>query len=281
MMNGTMRLQVNGIGLWADELPGWHVARPVLRGEAAPGAGARIPGSLLLPPAERRRAPATVALALAVAEQACTAAGLAPRDLPSVFCSTHGDLEVTDYLCRVLAESPAHLSPTRFHNSVHNAPSGYWTIGTGCMKPSTALSGWHCSFGAGLLEAATQAVSEATPVLYVAYDMAARGPLAAMATSEGLFGAALVLSPVVDANARRIDLSLIAALSQPDAPPPRNPMARGLPLLRSLACDPAAQVEFALSPTLGIRLAVHAASSAAPAFSLSIEGRRTDDDRSA
>lgn len=273
-----IELDVLGIGLWTDALPGWAQARPALRGEAPAvpaDAAARLPGSWLLPPAERRRAPVTVSLALAVAEEACANAGLAPEALASVFSSTHGDLEITDYLCRVLASAPANLSPTRFHNSVHNAPSGYWSIGTGCMQPSTALSAWHQSFGAGLLEAATQAVCEAAPVLFVAYDMPARGPLAAMARSEGLFGTALVLaqaSPAASASARRLDLSLRAPEAPLDAgfgagdQQPANPMARGLPLLRALARDPASQVEFALSPTLSIHVAVHAASSDAPAF---------------
>jgi Beta-ketoacyl synthase, N-terminal domain len=282
----VIELDVLGIGLWADGLPGWTRARPVLRGEApaspvAPAdSAARLPGSRLLPPAERRRAPVTVSLALAVAEEACANAGLAPDQLPSVFSSTHGDLEITDYLCRVLATAPANLSPTRFHNSVHNAPSGYWSIGTGSMLPSTALSAWHQSFAAGLLEAATQAMCEATPVLVVAYDMPARGPLAAMARSEGLFGAALVLAPAsasasaaasASGAARRLDLSLGAPQAPFEAGAeqgehcPVNPMARGLPLLRALARDPAARVEFALSPTLSIHVAVHAASSDAPA----------------
>jgi hypothetical protein len=39
-----------------------------------------------------------------------------------------------------------------------------------------------------------QAVSEQTPVLYVVYDIEARGPLASMAPSKGLLGGALVLN---------------------------------------------------------------------------------------
>ena len=68
------------------------------------------------------------------------------------------------------------MSPTKFHNSVHNAAAGYWTIGTGCMAPSNSLSGYECSFAAGLLEAAAQCAADRRPVLLVGFDVAARRP---------------------------------------------------------------------------------------------------------
>ena len=38
-----------------------------------------------------------------------------------MFTSTHGDLAITDYMCQTLATAPSEISPTKFHNSVHNA----------------------------------------------------------------------------------------------------------------------------------------------------------------
>ncbi len=59
---------VEGIGFWASRLPGWENARAILRGEAqAPATPQARPAPALLPPAERRRAPDTVALSLEVA----------------------------------------------------------------------------------------------------------------------------------------------------------------------------------------------------------------------
>ena len=52
--------------------------------------------------------------------------------------------------------SPHTISPTRFHNSVHNAAAGYWTIGAGCMQATTALSAYDATFAEGLLEALAQ-----------------------------------------------------------------------------------------------------------------------------
>ena len=127
------------------------------------------PQPMLLPPNERRRAPDTVALALAVAQAACTNAGRDPALLPTVFASTYGDMAITDYMCGTLARAPTMLSPTRFHNSVHNAAAGYWSIATGCRQPYCALGAGAYTFAAGLFAAALQACADETDVLLVAY----------------------------------------------------------------------------------------------------------------
>ncbi|MFM2287752.1 MAG: hypothetical protein RL684_895, partial [Pseudomonadota bacterium] len=185
-----------GIGLWSPRLPGWALACDVLHGRAAPPAApqARVAPALLAP-TERRRAPDTVAIALEAAARACEMAGVAPASIPSVFASTHGDLPISDYMCATLAGTPRLLSPTKFHNSVHNAAVGYWTIGTHCMQASTALTAWRNTFANGLLEAAVQAHADDTPVLLVAYDVTARGPMATVTHSDGLLAVALVLLP--------------------------------------------------------------------------------------
>ena len=175
---------VNGVALWAPRIPGWNLAAPVLRGEAAAAnQPAPRPVPEVLAPTERRRAPDTVAIALEVAARACESAGIDPRELASVFACTQGDLAISDYMSETLARTPTLISPTRFHNSVHNAAAGYWSIGTGCMQPYTALSAHGDTFGEGMLEALVQAQSTGRPTLLVAYDIEARGPLATMAHS--------------------------------------------------------------------------------------------------
>ncbi len=177
-------------------MPGWDIAAPVLRGEAdPPEQHAARPAPALLAPTERRRAPDTVAIALEVATRACERAGIDPKALPSVFASTHGDLAISDYMSDTLARTPNLVSPIRFHNSVHNAAAGYWSIGTGSMQPYTALAAWADTFGEGLLEALVQADSSGRPVLLVAYDIEARGPLASMQPSRGIVGVGLVVAP--------------------------------------------------------------------------------------
>jgi hypothetical protein len=188
-------LRVRGIGAWASGMPDWTSVRAVARGEARPTVeAARKPAPELLPPTERRRAPDSVLLALDAALAACRDADADPARLSSIFASTHGDLAITDAMCRTLADSPTDVSPTRFHNSVHNAASGYWTIGCGCRAGSTAISAYRATFAQGLIEAAMQIAAGEEAVLLVAYDATATGPLATMSPSTGLFGFALVLA---------------------------------------------------------------------------------------
>lgn len=193
MTPSVLSAGIAGIGFWTRGLPSWEAARSYLAdGRLAEAAPAR-PSPQLLAANERRRAPETVAVALEVALAACTAAGRDPATLPSVFASTQGDMDITDYMCATLADQPRTISPTRFHNSVHNAAAGYWTIGAGAMAPATALSAYDATFAQGLLEAMVQLASGSDAVLLVAYDGSAKGPLAQVSRSEGLLGGALLL----------------------------------------------------------------------------------------
>jgi hypothetical protein len=204
------------------------------------------PQPTLLAPNERRRAPDTVALALQVAQAACANAGRDPALLPAVFASTYGDLAITDYMCGTLAKAPTQLSPTRFHNSVHNAAAGYWSIATGCRQPYCALGAGAYTFAAGLFAAALQVCADETDVLLVAYDIDARGPLAQVTHSRGMLGVALVLGASHERNPSRLQLAVTAA-AQAGGAPAANAMAACLPLIAALE----SRVEAALSLPLG------------------------------
>ncbi|MET0582714.1 MAG: beta-ketoacyl synthase chain length factor [Pseudoxanthomonas sp.] len=184
---------IAGIGFWTRGLPSWAAARAYLTDGVLPADAPAKPAPQLLAPNERRRAPETVAVALEVALAACNAAGRDPATLPSVFASTHGDLAITDYMCETLASEPRTISPTRFHNSVHNAAAGYWTIGAGAMAPATAISAYDATFAQGLLEALAQLATGTEAVLLVGYDSTATGPLGHVSRSQGLLGGALLL----------------------------------------------------------------------------------------
>jgi hypothetical protein len=265
MNAATHVAHVDGVEFWSPRLPGWDIAAPVLSGASQPpGEAARRPTPSLLPPTERRRAPDTVAIAVEVCARACEAAAMAPAGLASVFATTHGELAITDYLCANLLESPLQTSPTRFHNSVHNASAGYWSIGTGCHAPYTTVSVAGFTFGAGLLEALTQLAARQEPVLFVAYDTQATGPLATLVSSSGLLGAALVLSPSRSATTvGELRWSVEASgRARPSEPLPRNAqlvagnaMAGCLPLFEALAgC--ARAVTLAAGPRLTVQLEI-------------------------
>ena len=251
---------VAGIGAWTRGAPDWPSLRALLRGEAGWREDAPAkPAAIVLPPGERRRAPESVLLAADIAGQASAAARHDAASLACVFASTHGELSITDYMCATLAGAPHELSPTKFHNSVHNAPAGYWTIATQCTAGSSAISGYHASFGAGLLEAAALAVADAAPVLFAAYDIGSSGPLAEVTRTTRAFGAALVLTPGGNALPR---LSFVLrADNGPVTPAPGclaelaqdNPLnAHALALLNALAGD--APVRLTLPAASGLML---------------------------
>lgn len=238
----TLHVHVEGVGLWSPALADFAALRALLAGTTPVPPPARPPAATL-PPNERRRAPESVLLAVEAAGQAVAMSGRDAATLACVFASSHGDQAITDYMCATLAQAPAELSPTRFHNSVHNAAVGYWTIANGCHAPSTAVCAQRASFGAGLLEAAGQALAGQRPVLLVCSDIGGSGPLAEITGCRQSFGCALVLAPQAGtATLARLELDLQPGAAT-DTPLPEplarwrdgNPSAAALPLLALLA----------------------------------------------
>src|SRR5690242_2228280 len=148
---------VRGVGLLGPGLTDWQSGAPVIAG-AAPyhPCPTVLPVPAALPAAERRRTGATVKLALGVAQQAVAGAAIDPERLAAVFASSGGDGLICHEICETLATEDRQISPTRFHNSVHNAAAGYWSIATGATAASSALCAYDASFAAGLLEALIQ-----------------------------------------------------------------------------------------------------------------------------
>jgi hypothetical protein len=235
---------IEGVGLWGPGLDGWPASRRVLAGldDYVP-APSRAPPSPLLPPNERRRAVETVKLALAAGAEAFTASGRDPGLTASIFASSGGDGGTIDEIMTVLASPNRELSPTRFHNSVHNAPSGYWGIAMKARAPSSSLCCHDGSFAAGLLEAVVQATTEDRPVALIAYDVCYPAPLSLVRPIGAAIAVALVLTPkLAGAAFAEIALRLEATgAATPVCPPAlealrRNtPAARALPLLAALA----------------------------------------------
>ncbi|HTV97409.1 MAG TPA: beta-ketoacyl synthase chain length factor [Steroidobacteraceae bacterium] len=234
---------VAGIGVLGPGLAGWAETRSVLRGERPYACAPTVlPAPTLLPAAERRRTGRVVKLALAVAAQATAHAAVEPAQLRSVFSASGGDGENCHELCQSLAAPAREVSPTRFSNSVHNAPAGYWSIATGATAPSTVLCAFDGSFCAGLLEAMVQVSVDEERILLVVYDAQYPEPMRAKRPVPDAFGAALVLTPARQPSSlARLRASIggesIERLAQPglEALRSANPAARALPLLRRLA----------------------------------------------
>lgn len=262
-MSAALTVWVKGIGIWAPGASDWSAFRAIVAGDAKPGDTVR-PVADVLPANERRRAPESVLLAASASGQAISMSGADAATLPCVFASAHGDQAITDYMCQTLATAPAELSPTKFHNSVHNAPAGYWTIATHCHASSSAVSGGETSFGAGLLEAATLAVADDRDVLLASYDIAGSGPLGEMTGSTGAFAAALVLSPHAGNSMIRLDITPAPGNSGAgvtgdawlDGIAASNPSAHALPLMHALAAAKSTALRVAAAHELDLHVDV-------------------------
>ena len=238
---------VEGIGLLGPGLAGWAQGRRCLDGSLAyQSARCVLPLPMALPSAERRRAGAVVKVSLAVGQEAVEASGLQAKDLPSVFSSSSGDAVNCHEICTALASGDRLISPTRFHNSVHNASSGYWSISSGAMASSSVLCTFDAGFAAGLLEAMTQCVVDDSAVLLVVYDTEYPEPLYSKRRVPDTMGVALVIAPRSSERSLariRLDgtrfLTSAAADTMDDAALETLrqiiPAARALPLLQAIA----------------------------------------------
>jgi len=239
----SIEVWIDSVALVGPGLPDWQAARAVLRGERpwqhAPAVATLPP---ILPPAERRRTSLAVRIALAAAHQAIGDCSFDAAQIASVFTSSGGDGLTCHLICDALTQADRRISPTHFHNSVHNAPSGYWGIAMRATAASTSLCGHDASFAAGLLESMMQATTTPGPVILVGYDAPYPEPLQSWRCIPDAFGLALVLSPEPTSRAA-LRLSMTIGTAEPTrlADPALEalrlavPTARALPLMQAIA----------------------------------------------
>ncbi|HVW67725.1 MAG TPA: beta-ketoacyl synthase chain length factor [Steroidobacteraceae bacterium] len=246
MSTRTLSARIRGIGLLGPGIDDWPTGAAILAGSTPyVSRTTALPAPTSLPAAERRRTGAVVRLALAIGFEAASRAGVSPSELVTVFSSSGGDGYNCHEICQTLASNDRQLSPTRFHNSVHNAASGYWSIAAHATPASNVLCAFDASFGAGLLEALALVAVERIPVLLVAYDAGYPEPLHRVRPIPDAFGVALVLSPATEAAGGtpfpRITAQLTddaaSTSSDPGLEALRSaiPAARSLPLLTRIA----------------------------------------------
>lgn len=240
-----MRAYVEGVGLVGPGLTSWQASRAMLAGdESFQFTPTAVATSELLPAAERRRAGVPVRLTLAAGEEAFANAGRSAAETATVFASSGGDCNNVHHILEELATPQRQISPTRFHNSVHNAAAGYWSIATQCRAPSTSLCCHDASFAAGLLEAVSQAAVSGEPIALMAYDHPYPEPLNAVRPIQCAFGMAMVLAPWASERALAVldvifmpQKAVASGAADPGLEKLRTsvPAARCLPLLAAIA----------------------------------------------
>jgi hypothetical protein len=285
-----LRCALVGLGAWGPGFTDWPSLSALLLQTTPQDESAFItstPKPEVIPANERRRAPLPVKAAVDVSWQALQQSGIASSEVACVFGSGLGDTEITDYMCRVLTTAEKQLSPTKFHNSVHNAAAGYWTISTHCMKSANSIAAYHMTAGLAMLEAMTQCVLHNEPVLITLFDTAAHDAYRQIFDCEHNFAAALLITPIgfnpaglagaSKAATPLAELTLTQALApvptltaQPEWHSPTlttlyqtNPAAKILNLLAALAQfetdKKPTQAQLALSASSSINLALKAA----------------------
>lgn len=261
---------IEGIGLLGPGFKDWPQGAAVLAGTLPyVGEPTGLPPPAGLPPAERRRTGPSVKLALGLGQQAAAASGMDAAALPTIFTASSGDGHNYHMICEALASDDPLISPTRFHNSVHNAAAGYWGIASGAMAASNVLCARDGSFGAGLLDALCQVAVDREACMLIAYDTDYPEPLRSHRPIPDAFGLALVLLPEpTPRSLARLDITLAEAPASRMADPALErlrqgvPAARALPLLQALAQGGPREVVIDYLDDLRLRVAVTPAAAA-------------------
>ena len=236
--------RIAGIGLLGPGLTNWPAARRVLAGTAAHEPAEVVPPAPEgLSPRERRRTSLGVRLALAVAAEASAKENVAA--LPTVLGWAHGDGVVVQRLLETLATPERFVSPTDFHNSVHNVAVGYWAIASGSHEPCSSIAAGIDTFPASLLKALAEVRCEEKRVLHIVCGIPFDEPFNSVCPVGAPLGVAMVLAPpgetgglariAVDFSARGAE-----SIAKPETAALRslweiNPAARAIPLLECIA----------------------------------------------
>lgn len=223
--------RILGLGVIGPGLPDWPAARAVLRGEVP---WRETPVDLtppeILSARERRRTSPVVRLALGVAEAARRDSGIAAQDLAVTFASSIGDGGILSAILETLATDEKLVSPTHFHNSVHNAAAGYWGIGQHSQRPTTSLAAGDFTAAAALTKSLMQCATDDGPVLMAAFDCPLPPPMDVARPIAASLGIAMVLAPPDDD--RHGPLIRLVGMAQNAPPPPPSalvPMIEGTP----------------------------------------------------
>lgn len=155
---------LTGVGAWSAEFEGVAAMITAADRPGQPQAEAKPPAAALLTSHLRRRASVVTRICAQVLEQ-CGTQG-APR---LVMVSARGEIGITVELLEAICRGQP-LSPTAFHNSVHNAALGYLSIGTDNRSASVAIAAGDRGIAMGALEAMTTLADEGGACVFIAAE---------------------------------------------------------------------------------------------------------------
>lgn len=244
----VLRAYLRGVGLWTPAHPSfasWCAAGMPEDFAGAPGQAAAPPPADLLHPRLRRRTSVFTRATVTALEAAVAQGGAALDDVRLVLVSSFGEIETTVELLAQLAEPQGPVSPTKFHNSVHNTATGYMSIASGNHRESTALAGGPHNLEIAALELLAGLASDGGDAVLLVAEELLPGPFA-RPDADPTFALALHFGVEPGGLELRATLEGVAAAADEQAPTLGIPSmaAPTLALLRAIAqlsSDPSAR----------------------------------------
>jgi len=256
---------IESVGVIGPGIGGWRDAEAMLMSPEGFDIGAEHPRRTpaRLRANERRRVTPLISMVMQCCEDTLSRNRNGGTSMRSVFASSCGDLLIVDRILSDLTLPGRPLSPTDFHNSVHNAPAAYWSIACGDNSASTSMAAYDSSFSAGFLEAVGSVKQHGGRTLLVAYDYPPPPPLRAFRPLAAPFAVGLILG---DTPGRwRVEVTLeetdaFDSMRDPGLEAMRlgNPAARSLPLLERLANKRAGSVKLPYHANLAVAIDIAA-----------------------
>ncbi|MBL4762125.1 MAG: beta-ketoacyl synthase chain length factor [Gammaproteobacteria bacterium] len=263
-----MRFFIESVAILSPGLESWPEAKKVFAGKLPYKTEHSIqPSSALIPANIERRCSASTLLSVHVAELTLHHSAYVMDDINAVFVSSVGDPDIDDRLCVSVAADVPMPSPILFHNSVHNAPAGYWSIATASQSYTNSLAAGNASYIAGFLSAYTQMLSENKPVMLVAYDQPLQGRMADNHILSKPFACSMLLTPEKTGQSLLgCDLDVLTTVPEEglydiaaefEELYKTVPAARALPLLMLLAAPENTTVNLGDPGCMGLSLSCH------------------------
>lgn len=179
---------------------------------------------------------------------------------PAVFATCHGEIQTCERLIADFRDT-SMVSSARFALSVHNTPSGVYSVATGSTAPTTTVTGAN-AIAAGWLEASLIALEAERPVLLSIADEPVP-PVFHGPTEPVGFAAAFLVGaapgPASPGPACTAELAIAACEEDPEEDATLDPLrgmaraadawARGAPATIALGpIQPGAMLELRLEP---------------------------------
>lgn len=139
---------LRGVGLWTT---GFANPDAWCRGE--PNPDVQTADAAVLEGPLRRRASPLTRISVDVFDQATRSAAVDSATIPTIWATAHGEHGTAIKLLKMMLRGEGKVSPTHFHNSVHNTPSAYASIAAANASASTTLTGGPELVSSAILEA--------------------------------------------------------------------------------------------------------------------------------